>query len=92
MSLNNPVQTTGAHQLKKAKILLFNWIVKNKYQGKILICNSPHDEIVLEAKEILSETAKEHLEKFMLEGGNYYLTKLKIKADANIGQSWGEAK
>jgi hypothetical protein len=24
----------------------------------------------------------------MLEGGNHYLTNLKIKADANIGPSW----
>lgn len=93
LCLNNPVQTTGAHQLKKAKILLFNWIVKNKYQDKILICNSPHDEIILETiNENLAHLAKEKLEECMLKGGNHYLTKLKIKASANIGQSWEEAK
>jgi DNA polymerase I-like protein with 3'-5' exonuclease and polymerase domains len=93
LCLNNPVQTTGAHQLKKAKILLFNWIVKNKYQDKILICNSPHDEIILETvNENLAHLAKEKLEECMLKGGNHYLKKLKIKAAANIGQSWAEAK
>lgn len=92
LSLNNPVQTTAAHQLKKAKIMLFNWIVKNKYQDIVLICNSPHDEIVLESPEKIAEKSRQVLEKCMLDGGNHYLTKLKIKADAKIGQSWGEAK
>jgi len=28
----------------------------------------------------------------MIKGGNHYLKNLKIKAEANIGISWGEAK
>jgi hypothetical protein len=49
-------------------------------------------EIVVECEEYLKDIAKEQVEKAMLEGGDHYLTNLKIKADANYGNSWGEAK
>jgi len=42
--------------------------------------------------EELAEYAREAVERSMLEAGNHYLTNLTIKADANIGNSWGEAK
>jgi DNA polymerase-1 len=92
LSLNNPVQTRGAHQIKLAACILFDWIVNNGYQWKILLCNSVHDELVVETTVELGELAREQVESAMLEAGNHYLTNLKIKADANIGQSWGEAK
>jgi len=92
LCLNNPVQTRGAHQLKLAKSMLFDWIVENNLIWKIKICNSVHDEIILESEKQYSELAKQQLEKCMIEGGNYYLKTLKIKADAHIGISWGDAK
>jgi DNA polymerase I-like protein with 3'-5' exonuclease and polymerase domains len=92
LCLNNPVQARSAHQLKLATSILFDWIVKNNYINKIKIVNTIHDEIVVECEEELKDIAKSAVESSMLEGGNYYLTNLKIKADANIGESWGEAK
>jgi DNA polymerase I-like protein with 3'-5' exonuclease and polymerase domains len=92
LCLNNPVQTRGAHQLKLAKILLFNWIVKNGYINIVKICNSIHDEIVCEAPEELAEKTRLSVQNCMITAGNHYLTNLKIKADANIGESWGKAK
>ena len=92
LCLNNPVQARAAMQLKLSTTILFDWIVENNYQWKILICNSIHDELVLEAPEELGEIAKITLQNSMLEGGNHYLTNLTIKADANIGESWGQAK
>jgi DNA polymerase I-like protein with 3'-5' exonuclease and polymerase domains len=92
LCLNNPVQARSAHQLKLATSILFDWIVKNNYINKIKIVNTIHDEIVVECEEELKDIAKQAVENSMLEGGNYYLTNLKIKADANIGESWGEAK
>lgn len=92
LCLNNPVQSLSAHMIKLATLLLFEWIVKNNLQWKVLICNSVHDELVVESVEYLAETARINVQKAMLEGGNYYLTNLTIKADANIGDSWGEAK
>jgi DNA polymerase I-like protein with 3'-5' exonuclease and polymerase domains len=44
LALNNPVQTTGAHQIKRAACILFDWIVSNNLQWKVLICNSIHDK------------------------------------------------
>lgn len=92
LCLNNPVQARSAHQLKKATAILFDWIIENGYINKIKIVNTVHDEIIVECEENLKEIAKEAIQSSMLEGGNYYLTNLKIKADANIGESWGEAK
>lgn len=92
LCLNNPVQTRGAHQIKLASCIMFEWILENNLIWKVLMCNSVHDELVLESKKEYAEQAKQALEYAMLTGGNYYLTNLKIKADANIGSSWGEAK
>jgi DNA polymerase I-like protein with 3'-5' exonuclease and polymerase domains len=92
LCLNNPVQARSAHQLKLATSILFDWIVENNYIGKIKIVNTVHDEIIVECLKELKDIAKKAVEDAMLEGGNYYLTNLKIKADANIGESWGKAK
>lgn len=92
LCLNNPVQSRGAHQLKLALVLLFEWIEKNNYYWKVKIVNAVHDEIVLESEKQYSEEAKVALEKAMVDGGNHYLTTLQMKADANIGTSWKEAK
>jgi DNA polymerase I-like protein with 3'-5' exonuclease and polymerase domains len=72
--------------------MLFDWIKKNNLLNIVKIVNTVHDEIILECPENVAEVAKQQLEKCMVEGGNYYLTNLQIKADANIGPSWGEAK
>ena len=92
LTLNNPVQTTGAHQLKRAKYLLFQWIVKSGYFKIVLINNSIHDEIVCECPIDYGEEVKRNLERCMLEGGNHYLTNLTIKADAACGSTWETAK
>lgn len=92
LCLNNPVQSRSAHQLKRATTLLFDWIVENNYINKIKIVNTVHDEIVCECPEELAEITKSQVEKSMIEGGNYYLSNLRIKADANYGKSWGKAK
>lgn len=92
LCLNNPVQSRGAHQLKLATSILFEWIEDNNYLWKVLIDNTVHDEIVCECPENLKDITKQAVEHSMLTGGDYYLSNLKIKADANYGESWGEAK
>jgi len=92
LCLNNPVQSESAHMIKRATVLLFDWIIKNDFQWKVKICNSVHDELVIESVTNLKFLVQQNVEKFMLSGGNYYLTNLKIKADANIGPSWDKAK
>lgn len=92
LCLNNPVQARAAHQLKTAILLYFEWILEKGYVNKVKICNAVHDEMVIECPEELAEESKLALEKAMLDGGHKYLKKLNIKADAEIGQSWAEAK
>ncbi len=92
LCLNNPVQSRSAHQLKLATCLIFEWIIENKLINIVKICNTVHDEIILECPKAIGDQAKKALETAMLTGGNHYLTNLKIKADANIGNSWGSAK
>jgi DNA polymerase I-like protein with 3'-5' exonuclease and polymerase domains len=92
LCLNNPVQARSAHQLKLSTYLLFKWILKNKLINVVKIVNTIHDEIVVECPSPLKEMVRKRVEYFMLEGGNKYLTNLKIKADAKYGKSWGEAK
>jgi DNA polymerase I-like protein with 3'-5' exonuclease and polymerase domains len=92
LCLNNPVQSRGSHQLKLATCLFFEWIIKNNLQWIVLLCNTIHDEIVVEVPEYLAEQTRLKVQESMLIGGDNYLINLKIKADANIGESWGEAK
>ena len=94
LALNNPVQATSAHMTKRAACLLFDYIVDNGHFGLAKICNIPHDEFVLEVREDLAEEYKKVLEKCMIDGGNYYLSSglVEIGAEANIGESWYEAK
>jgi len=92
LCLNSPIQTAGAHQIKLAGCLLFDWMLENNLIWKVKICNSIYDELVTECEESLAELLRENLERCMIEGANHYLADLKCPADAHIGPSWGEAK
>ena len=94
LCLNNPIQTTSAHQTKMAIVLLFDTIVKENHIGRVKICNAPHDEVVLEVENELVENYRDTLETCMRIGGDSYLTSglVKMGATANIGEDWYEAK
>jgi DNA polymerase I-like protein with 3'-5' exonuclease and polymerase domains len=92
LCLNSPIQTAGAHQIKMAGCLLFDWILENNLVWKVKICNSIYDELVIECIEKLAEVTRINLQRCMIEGANHYLSILKSSATASIGVSWGEAK
>lgn len=46
-SINYRIQNRGACCFKLASIKLFNWIIKNNYQDKVLMCVPAHDKIHL---------------------------------------------
>lgn len=94
LCLNNPVQTTAAHQTKKAAVMLFNYIRDKGHLWRARIANIPHDEFVLEVEESLVDEYKHILAKCMIEAGNSYLKNniVFMKAEANDGNSWEEAK
>ncbi|MCA9748876.1 MAG: hypothetical protein KC414_07200 [Romboutsia sp.] len=91
LCLNNPVQSTSAHETKGGIIKLFDTIVENNDIWKVKICNIPYDELVLEVKDELAEKYKSILENSMIEEGNKWLTSgiVKLDAEAKIGKSWG---
>ena len=75
-------------------LYLFKEIINNGHIGLVKICNIPHDEIVLEVREDLAEQYKTILEDCMIRGGNYFLSSglIEMKAEANIGADWHQAK
>lgn len=94
LALNNPTQTTAAHQTKKAACLLFDYIKKHNHLGKVKICVIPHDEFVLEVKDSLCSIYEQKIGEFMIKGGNEFIKNplIKMSAEGNIGKNWHEAK
>lgn len=94
LCLNNPIQTTAAHQTKRAAVMLFDYIKQKGHLWRARISVIPHDEFVLEVEDELVEEYKQVLAKCMIDAGNYYLKSgiVFMKAEANAGDSWYEAK
>lgn len=94
LCLNNPIQTTGAHQTKAALTRMFDYIVEKDHLWEARIANSPYDEIVMEVKKELALEYKPILGQFMREEGDKFLKSglVKMGAEANIGWSWQDAK
>lgn len=94
LCLNNPVQTTAAHQTKRAATMLFNTIKKRGHLWRARIANIPHDEFVLEVEDELVPLYQKTLERCMIDGGNHYLKNkiVNMKAEANVGYTWYDAK
>lgn len=94
LCLNNPTQTTAAHQTKLAACMLFDFIKQNNHLGRAKICIIPHDEFVMEVENELVELYQEKLGYFMREAGNKFINNplIKMNADANSGENWYQAK
>lgn len=94
LCLNNPIQTTAAHQTKRAVARLFDYIKKRNHLGKAKISVVCHDEIQMEVREELALEYKEQLGIIMREAADFYMKSdvIKMEADANIGKTWYEAK
>lgn len=94
LCLNNPVQSTSAHQTKMALVKIFDTILENGHISDVKIVVAPHDEIVLECKDELCGQYRVILQDAMVNEGNKLLTSglVGMGATANIGEDWYEAK
>lgn len=94
LCLNNPTQTTAAHQTKRAACKLFDFIKENGHIDRAKICIIPHDEFVLEVEDELVPLYVEKLGYFMREAGNEFIISdiIRMEADAHAGNNWYEAK
>jgi len=86
LCLNNPIQTTSAHQTKLAVVYLFQHIQKNNHLGLVNLCNVPHDEIVLEVRDDLVNEYQEVLGDCMRRGGDYFLESGKLTMGAKLNK------
>lgn len=87
MARNAPTQGTGACILKHSQILLFNWIIKNNYFGKIKLCTLVHDECNWEYPKELTEFPN-LVSQCMERAASIYCKSLPIPAEATIGDHW----
>lgn len=87
MAINTVVQGTAAEILKKAMIKIYAWL-----QGKedILLLLQVHDELIFEIKEEKVCEYEEILKDFMK--NTVKLEEVELEVNANIGDTWAEAK
>lgn len=87
MARNAPTQGTCAVMLKLSQIVVFNWVCKNGYFGKIKLCALVHDEANWEYPEEISDFPTK-LENAMVQAAGKYCKSLPIPADAAVGDHW----
>jgi hypothetical protein len=86
--MNFLLQNLNALATKKAMILMHAEL-KEKYPEAQLI-NVIHDECLVLVQNNDAEAVKEIVERCMIAGGEAFLDKVKVVADAKICQSWAE--
>lgn len=93
-SVNYRIQNRGAMCTKLAGILLFNWIVKNRYQGIVKICLQVHDEYNCECPAEMGEEVAKIIKKCMEKGARPFCRRLPLsssvsrKKDGNLPNYW----
>lgn len=79
---------TGAEILKLSVILFGNWLLKNGYFGKVLLCDLVHDEVVIEFPEELKDIIPSKLKQCMENAASQLCKKLPIPAVPECGDHW----
>jgi DNA polymerase I-like protein with 3'-5' exonuclease and polymerase domains len=87
LARNAPPQGTSAAMTKEAVTDIFNWIVENKYFGKILCCALVHDETCWEFPKEVKEFPNIVQQK-MEESAAKYCKSLPIPAEAEVSDHW----
>lgn len=88
LSLNYPIQGSSAEITKISCIYIFSYILKNKLQNIVKMCNTVHDENVLECPEYMAEEIKDMVKKAMEKAGAFYCQRVPLKADPIITPVW----
>jgi DNA polymerase-1 len=86
-AINAPMQGTAADIIKKAMILIDQWI-KTQTQGEITMIMQVHDELVFEVDEDKAESLKTKVCDLMAQAAELDVVLL---AEAGIGNNWDEA-
>ncbi|QDE33031.1 DNA polymerase I [Shewanella polaris] len=86
-AINAPMQGTAADIIKKAMILIHQWITQET-QGEITMIMQVHDELVFEVDEAQAEALKIKVCDLMAQAASLDVTLL---AEAGIGDNWDQA-
>lgn len=84
---NMPIQGAAADIIKIAMIKVSNRLEKEKLEAKLIL--QVHDELIVECPENEAETVKKLLEEEM---ENAVQLAVPMRADANYGKTWYDAK
>lgn len=87
VAMNSPIQGTAADIIKLAMINTARRLRDELPEAKLIL--QVHDELIVEAPNELAQTAKEIL---VDEMENAFKTTVKLEVEANIGETWYDAK
>lgn len=85
---NMRIQGENAEFTKIALVYLYNRIITEGLSESIKIVSTIHDEILLEAKEEISQYAATMLQECMESAEIHFITSVPVKADPMIGDYW----
>jgi DNA polymerase I-like protein with 3'-5' exonuclease and polymerase domains len=85
-SYNTPVQRAAADITKKALGLLPPRLVDTGAK----IIGTVHDEIILEAPEMIAGEVAVILKKTMIQAGEAYLAAVPVEVEVTIAETWAE--
>jgi DNA polymerase I len=83
--LNTPIQGSCAEATKLALVE-----IDSQLQGKAVLVNCVHDEIIVECDEVLAPTVKEEIERIMMECSGEILNGITIEVEADIADTWAD--
>lgn len=93
MAINAPIQGTEADLIKLAMIKIDAYLVEKKWDDKVFPLLQVHDELIYEIEEGLAKEVSKEITKLMESVIDTSKTAgIIMKADAHIGDNWGELK
>ncbi len=93
MAINAPIQGTEADIIKMAMIKIDEYIAKENLDKKVFALLQVHDELIYEIQEDIAEKITKEITKIMetvVDPSKIH--GIVMKADAHIGNNWGELK
>ena len=85
-AINAPMQGTAADIIKKAMVLVDNWLTESGLDAKVIL--QVHDELVLEVREDLVAQVSEKIREHMSAAAKLDVP---LVVDVGVGDNWDEA-
>jgi DNA polymerase-1 len=86
MAVNTPIQGTAADLIKKAMVVIHEWLQTENLETKMLL--QVHDELLFEAPQ---EEVDKVIPMIKHEMESVHSLRVPLEVDINIGKNWDEA-